>query len=772
MTFRQHEAAEMTSSGPGSRRLRFDLPGSRWDDGPNFGTAADWRPAPVSSAAVAEPDTGLSQAIRRTRDYLLAEQHENGYWVGELEGDTILESEYILLMAYLGRESSDTARRAAEYMLTQQLPDGGWAIYPGGPLEISASVKAYFALKVTGHSPDAESMLRARDAILAAGGAEGVNSFTRFYLALLGVIGYHQCPAVPPELMLIPRWLPFNIYEKSARSRTILIPLSIMWAYRPVRQVPEEWKIAELFVDSPEELPVCMPPCEALDPLRKRRWINWRAVFTKIDRGLKLLDRLRVRPLRGVAVRKAERWMHERFENSDGLGAIFPPIIWSIVALRCLGHGDDSPVFQQQMDELHKLCVDDGKTVKLQPCTSPVWDTAIAAIATREAGVAAEHPSLRRAVDWLLSKEVREKHDWAVRNVGHEAGGWFFEFDNEFYPDVDDTCMVVMALKRCLPAPRIANLNADFLLGDWSPHAEDRDAVAVVSGRIDTEAGGRRSDVGGRRSEIGDQNSPPLTPHHSPLTTYHLNFDALRPQLTAIWRGARWILAMQNRDGGWGAFDRDNDREVFTQVPFADHNAMIDPSSADLTARMLEMFADLNVTAELPSARRALDYVWKAQEPDGSWYGRWGVNYIYGTWQALVGLAAIGIPLDDERIRQAAEWLKSVQQANGGWGESPRSYDQPELKGRGPTTASQTAWAIMGLMAAGETPSDAVRSGVQYLLNTQKSDGTWDEPWFTGTGFARVFYLKYHLYRIYFPLMALARYARQSQAAAGKSSTG
>jgi len=765
----------MTSGAPRSRWLRFDSPDSLWDSSgvESRETRVESRRMPgqhVHIPGISENPwdvvrSRLDPAIARTRDWLLDEQHPDGYWVGELEGDTILESEYILLMAYLGRESSETVKGAANYLLEQQLPEGGWAIYPGGPLEISASVKAYFALKITGHSADAEPMRRAREAIRAAGGAEGVNSFTRFYLALLGVIGYHQCPAVPPELMLVPRWLPFNIYEMSAWSRTILIPLSIMWAYRPVRDVPDEWKIGELFLDAPETLPVCMPPCEALDPLRKRRWINWRSAFTALDRGLKLLDRLRIRPLRGIAIRRAERWMLDRFEHSDGLGAIFPPIIWSIVALRCLGHGDDSPVFQQQLGELHKLCIREGDCVRLQPCTSPVWDTAIATIALREAGVAAEHPALRRSVAWLLSKEVRRKHDWAVRNVGHEAGGWFFEFNNEFYPDVDDTCMVVMALRRCLPAGRIADLNADFLLGDWSPHWEDRTAAAVVSGRIETDGVGCpefNSPLNSSsllQSTGGKLNSEYAAPtHRRPSTLDH--FNAMRPQLTAIWRGARWILAMQNRDGGWGAFDRDNDRELYTQVPFADHNAMVDPSSADLAARMLEMFADLGVTAEHPAVRRALDYVWQTQEPDGSWYGRWGVNYLYGTWQALVGLTEIGVPTDDARIRRAADWLKSVQQANGGWGESPRSYDQPELKGRGPTTASQTAWAIMGLLAAGETRCEAVHNGVQYLLHTQKADGTWDEPWFTGTGFARVFYLKYHLYRIYFPLMALGRYAR------------
>ncbi|MFQ5735183.1 MAG: prenyltransferase/squalene oxidase repeat-containing protein, partial [Planctomycetaceae bacterium] len=516
----------------------------------------------------------------------------------------------------------------------------------------------------------------------------------------------------------------------------ILVPLSIMWAYRPVREVPDELKVSELFLTSPADLPVCMPPADALDALSRNRWVNWRRVFTGIDRAIKLIDTLRIRPFRRMAVNRASRWMLERLADSDGLGAIFPPIIWSVVALRCLGYEEESPEVRGQLGELEKLCIREGDSVRLQPCKSPVWDTAIASIALREAGVDAGHPSLRKSVEWLLSKEVRRKGDWTADNVGHKAGGWFFEFENAFYPDVDDTCMVVMALRRCLPEAGTADLNADFLLGDWSTHPADRDASTVLAGRTSADS------------------------ESSAFGLAALLVNQLTPQLNAIWRGARWLLAMQNRDGGWGAFDRDNNRELFTQVPFADHNAMIDPSSADLTGRMLEMFADLNVSADFPPVRKALNYVWNTREPDHTWYGRWGVNYLYGTWQTLVGLGAIGIPACDERIRQAAKWLKSVQQENGGWGESPKSYDEPRRKGRGPATASQTAWALMGLMAADETDSESVRRGIDYLVGTQKEDGTWDEPWFTGTGFPKVFYLKYHLYRIYFPLMALGRYAR------------
>jgi squalene-hopene/tetraprenyl-beta-curcumene cyclase len=724
--FPARKDANMDAGRSGSRRLRFDLADSLTSGGPNFDLEALGQP----TLAV---DERLQAAIERTRSCLLGWQHQDGHWVGELEGDTILESEYVLLLAYLGREKSDVARKAAAYILAQQLPEGGWAIYPGGPLEISASVKAYFALKLTGLSPQSADMVRAREAILAAGGAEKINSFTRYYLALLGVISYRQCPAVPPELMLLPTWMPFNIYEMSAWSRTIIVPLSILWAYKPFRKLPGHEGIDELFRGRPQDLPVTMPKSEQLDGLSRRTWVDWQAVFCGIDRVLKFVDRWKLNPLRNLAVRRAARWMQERLERSDGLGAIFPPIIWSVVALKCLGHGDDSPAVQTALHELDRLMIEEQGAIRLQPCKSPVWDTAISMLALREAGLSADAPAIRNAVRWLLSKEVRTAGDWTVLNPGHEPAGWSFEYNNEFYPDVDDTSMVLMALCRSLPSIGDRNWRADFLLGNWSPHPSDKDAAAIVSAR-----GESTRDV-------------------------FLQVEAAAPQLNAIWRGTRWILAMQGRDGGWGAFDPNNNRELFTRVPFADHNAMIDPSTVDLTGRMLELFGDLNIAKEHPAVHRAIEYVWQGREADHCWYGRWGVNYIYGTWQALVGLAAVGVPPGDARMRLAARWLKSRQQADGGWGETPRSYDDPSLRGVGPTTASQTAWALMGLMAAGEGESEEVRRGVEYLLETQNEDGTWDEPWFTGTGFPRVFFLKYHLYRIYFPLMALARHARQAR---------
>lgn len=708
----------------GHRRIRFDGPHAAGE------AAGDDDTLPALTEFPAGVSARLLAAIERTRDWLLEQQAPEGYWVGELEGDSILESEYVLLLAFLGQGQSETARRCGNYILQQQLSTGGWAIFPGGPLDVSASVKAYWALKITGHSPDGEPMARAREAIRAAGGAEEVNSFTRYYLALLGAISYDQCPAVPPEIILLPTWCPFNIHEMSAWSRTILIPLSLLWAFRPQHRLPTEHGIRELFLKTPEQLPVSMGPRTVVDALKRKTWIDWDQLFRRVDLWIKRLERWRLMPLRRRAIRKAASWMLTRFDESDGLGAIFPPIIWSVVALKCLGYADDAPEVLAALRELERLSIREGEAIRLQPCKSPVWDTAIAAIALRDAGVAADSPILKRAMDWLLAKEVRRPGDWTVRSRNKSPGGWFFEFNNAFYPDVDDTAMVLIALARCLPEDDAARPQIDFAIGG----ARRFDVTAVVAERdVSTEAAIRE-------------------------------VEGLGPLLAAISRGAQWIVGMQNRDGGWGAFDCDNTREVFTRVPFADHNAMIDPSTADLTARVLEMFGHLGMTPEHPIARRAIDFLWQEQEKDYCWFGRWGVNYIYGTWQTLVGLAAIGVAPSDARIRRAVAWLKMHQYDSGGWGESPRSYEEPRTRGQGTPTPSQTAWAILGLCAAGESQSAAVEAGVQYLLDTQKDDGTWDEDEWTGTGFPKVFYLRYHLYRVSFPLMALARVARSRSA--------
>ncbi len=691
-------------------------------------------------------DSPLGQTISATVDYFLSHQNESGYWVGELEGDTILESEYILLLTYLREEQTPEVQAAARYILEKQEAHGGWALYPGGPLEISASVKAYWALKIAGYDPQAEFMQRAKAAILKAGGAEQVNSFTRYYLALLGIISYRQCPAVPPELILLPRWSGVTIYEMSSWSRTILVPLSLLWAYKPQRTLPEEWHINELFTYSPRKLSVCNNITGKVDDLSYKTRVPWTWMFRQLDRMYKMLESVGEPPYRKRGIRLASAWMLDRFRNSDGLGAIFPPIVWSLVVLKCLGFEETSKEFRQTRQHLDNLILRgesqqaDGstaETIRLQPCHSPVWDTAIATLALNETEDPACQEAIRKSTEWLRSKEVRCPGDWSFKHPGLEPGGWYFEFNNEFYPDIDDTIMVMMALAKTLPQDLHANWMAEFVPS--SEQAEESHLSTIVSGKANAWQGAM-ADV-----------------------------TRLQPVLESLRRGVQWTLAMQCKNGGWGAFDSDNDKEILTRVPFADHNAMIDPPTADITARVLESLSALGIDRRHPAVQRALEFIWKHQEEDGSWHGRWGVNYLYGTWQVLVGLACIGIEKDDPRIRHAVRWLKSVQQNNGGWGETAETYADPQLKGTGTPTASQTAWALLGLMAAGEVNSDAVQRGIQFLMSTQKADGTWYEPEFTGTGFPRVFYLKYHLYPVYFPLMALARYRRLQQA--GSAST-
>jgi squalene-hopene/tetraprenyl-beta-curcumene cyclase len=627
-----------------------------------------------TSAELTPDASALALGLDRARAWLIENQHDDGHWVAELEGDTILESEYVLLMAYLGRENEATSVRLCKYLYEQRRPEGGWAIYPGGPFDLSASVKAYFALKLVGLSTNDEAMTLARRLIHEAGGAQNCNSFTRYYLAVLGQISYDECPSVPPELVMIPKRLGFSLSAMSAWTRTILVPLSILSAYKPVRALGEDRGIHELFRD---DLP--------RTAWKAKRGPCWENFFLSFDRLLKFVDRHSPRSLRKPGIKAAHRWMLEHFADSDGLGAIFPPMIYTVIALGCLGYDEESELMRWALGQLDSLILDDESGMRVQPCVSPVWDTAIAMIALADAGLPDYHPALREGARWLLDREVRSPGDWSARRRKLEPTGWHFQYQNGHYPDIDDTAMVLLALGR-------SSLSAE------------RDAQAATE------------------------------------------------------RAVAWLLALQNRDGGWAAFDVDIDNQILTKVPFADHNAMLDPSCADITARVLELLGGLGYRADHPAVVRALNYLWATQEPEGCWYGRWGVNYIYGTWQVLLGLRAIDFPLDDARVRRAAGWLESVQLACGGWGESCASYEEPTLKGRGEPTASQTAWAILGLIAAGRAASPEVERGVNYLLETQNRDGTWDETEFTGTGFPRVFYLKYHYYRISFPLMAMARY--------------
>jgi squalene-hopene/tetraprenyl-beta-curcumene cyclase len=621
-------------------------------------------------------ESDVRYAIKAAQNYMLQIQHRDGHWCGELEGDTILESEYVLTMHFIGRADSDRIAKAANYVRQKALPGGGWAIYEGGPAEVSASAKAYFVLKLAGDSPDAPHMKRAREVILSLGGLDATNSFTRIYLAIFGQYPWERCPAVPPEIMLLPRSVPINLYEMSSWTRGIVVPLAVIWASKPYCPVPERACVRELMLENPPNI-------------NARRGF-WKTFFNTTDATLKLVERRGWSPSREKALKACEQWMIDHFEKSDGIGAIFPPIINSIIALRCLGYGNDHPLTASQIAELERLEIEEGDTLRIAPCFSPVWDTALALNALVESGLPADHPQLLKAAEWILDKEVKEVGDWKVKNPEGRPGGWYFEYANEFYPDVDDTFQVLTSLSRV----RFPDERAEH-----------------------------------RKRE-------------------------------AMYRALRWTLTMQNKDGGWGSFDKDCDEQFLTQIPFADHNAMIDPSSSDITGRGLETFASLGFKRDHPVVQKALAFIAKEQERDGTWFGRWGVNYIYGTWLALHGLKSIGEDMWEPQYQGAGCWLRSIQNADGGWGESPRTYDDPSSKGEGPSTPSQTAWALMGLMATGDD-SDGLHRGVEYLLKRQREDGSWKDDFWTGTGFPSVFYLRYHLYAVYFPLLALGMYARR-----------
>ncbi len=643
---------------------------------------ASTRVSPDIAPGVSSVNSRLREEVLETLDagrrHLFSIQDPGGYWVGELEGDTILESEYILLSHFMGCLDADRLRQLSNYIRKVQRPEGGWSIYPGGPVEISSSVKAYLALKMAGLSVDHPEMVRARQAILKAGGVTACNTFTRIYLSIFGLYDWSGCPVVPPELILLPNWFYFNLYEISSWSRTIVVPLSILCALRPHCPVPVD--IDELFVGGRHGKHLRLQKTPQL--------FTWRNFFLNIDRCLHFFEERGILPWRKKAMAASEKWMLEHFKDTGGLGAIFPPIVNALMAMRCLGYPDDHPEVLGQWKEIEAFEIVSGDTMRVQPCISPVWDTALCAMSLQAAGVSPDDANMVRAGEWLLDKRIRKKGDWAVKRPNAPIAAWYFEFANEFYPDIDDTAAVLLALH----GTRLPN-----------------DAF--------------KQDICGQAIE--------------------------------------WTFAMQGRDGGWASFDVDNDRTVFTQIPFADHNAMIDPSTSDITGRVLEMLSRYGYDRRDPRVKRAVDFLRREQEPDGAWFGRWGVNYIYGTWQVLKGLTCIGEDVRSEYIQRGAAWLRSVQNADGGWGESCRSYDDPSLRGQGPSTPSQTAWALMGLITTGDVSSPEVLRGVEYLCRTQNPDGSWNEEWYTGTGFPKVFYLGYHLYRQYFPMFALGMYARQ-----------
>jgi len=621
----------------------------------------------------------IESAIGASQRHLFALQHEEGYWCGELEADTTLVSDYVFMHTLLGTRDDERFAKCERQILRYQNEDGGWPIYSGGPSNISAAVKAYLALKICGHTADSEPLTRARACIMRLGGVTAVNTFTKIYLCALGQYDYDAVPAIPPEIVLFPHWFWFNIYEISSWSRAILIPLSICYAKKPFKKIPVEQGIDELFPHGRHRSELRLPWA--------RKLISWRNFFLLLDRSVHLFEQVHVRPLRWLALKRAEKWMLERLEMSDGLGAIYPAILNSIIALRCLGYSMDDPQFIRAVDEFEKLGIEEEDTFRMQPCLSPVWDTAYALFALGESGVDRREPRVVKSAEWMLKKQVRSKGDWSVHNPKTTPGGWYFEYNNEFYPDVDDSAQVILALN----------------------HAATSDQ---------------------------------------------------RFQAESVRRAVDWILAMQCRNGGWASFDRDNNRMIFQAIPFADHNAMLDPATVDITGRVLECLATQGFSLKDKPVQRAIEFIRREQEPDGSWFGRWGVNYVYGTMCVLRGLEAMGFDQNDPMVQQAAEWLRMVQNADGGWGETVGSYDDPNLRGSGESTASQTAWALGGLLAAGDRRSESLANGIKYLLDTQRADGSWYEVPYTGTGFPRVFYLKYTMYYQYFPLLALTKYAK------------
>ena len=615
----------------------------------------------------ATAETAVPATLDRAVDHLLSLQSPEGWWKGELETNVTMDAEDLLLRQFLGIRTEEQTQMSARWIRSKQREDGTWGNFWGAPADLSTTVESYAALKLTGDAPSAEHMTRARKYILDAGGLERTRVFTKIWFSLFGLWSWDDVPVMPPELMLLPPSVPLNIYDFACWARQTVAALTVVSAFKPIR--PVRFTL--------DELRTGVQP-DPFEPLP-----SWPGAFQRLDRLLHVYERRPSAALRRAALRKAERFIIDRQEADGSWGGIQPPWVYSLMALNLLGYPVEHPVIQKGLEGLDKFTIVEDGTRRLEACQSPVWDTALALVGLGDAGLPTDHPAVERGARWLLDEEVRHRGDWAVRRPELEPGGWAFEFQNDWYPDIDDSAEVIMALRR-------ASL----------PGLED-----------------------------------------------------------AVSRGVAWTIGMESRAGGWGAFDADNVQELIRKLPFCDFGEVIDPPSADVTAHVIEMLAGEGLTGH-PAARRGIEWLLREQEEDGSWFGRWGCNYVYGTGAVVPALVVAGIPVEHKSIRRAVRWLEQVQNADGGWGEDMRSYDDPEgWSGRGESTASQTAWALLALHAAGEREGAAER-GLRWLGETQLESGTWDEPWYTGTGFPGDFYINYHLYRLVFPITALARYAQ------------
>jgi len=619
----------------------------------------------------------IEKAIRNTTHLFLETQYEEGYWWAELESNVSITSEYIMLYYLLGRSNPEKERRMVRYLLHQQRSDGSWGLYYGDDGNLSTTIEAYFALKLAGEDPRSHPLQKAKEYILNRGGIEASRVFTKIWLALFGQYDWDKVPSMPVELVLLPTHLHFNIYEFSSWARATVVPLSIVLNIRPKFDLPPDRSIPELYVAAGRAAP------------QKRFASYTHKLFFLCDRLAKYVERNPLHSLRNRAIRAAETWILEHQEESGDWGGIQPPMIYCTLALHYLGYPLDHPAIVKGLSAIEDFCIEDEHGSRMQSCVSPVWDTALNALALLEAGLPPDNPALKRAASWLVSQQIMTGGDWQVKNCC-TPGGWAFEFVNTQYPDVDDSAVVLTTLHR------------------------------LSSAQTNGMEGAKQ-------------------------------------------KGMDWVLSMQSNAGGWAAFDRNNNMVILNRIPFADHGAMVDYPTADVTGRVLEAMGYLGFDKSHPRAVKGIQFLRELQEPDGCWWGRWGVNYIYGTWGVLRGLISIGEDPKAPWIQAPVKWLKEHQNDDGGWGETCESYANPKLRGQGPSTPSQTAWALMALLVAGEEDSPEVHHGIQYLLNTQKPDGTWEELHFTGTGFPEHFFIRYHNYRNCFPLMALGQYLSKSE---------
>jgi len=692
-------------------------------------------------------------ALQRACERLLSLQDGAGWWQGELQTNVTMDAEDMLLREFLGVRLSDETERSAAWIRSQQREDGTWANFNDGPGELSTTIEAYWALRLAGDPVQAEHMRRAAAFVRAQGGIERARVFTHVWLALFGLWSWEEVPALPPEIVLLGRRVPLNVYDFACWARQTIVALSVVKAHRPVR--PLGFGLAELTTASGGGVPDQRSRGSSIGGVRPspRRAVGRHGrLLAGLDRVLRAYERRPiVGPLRRLALGRAERWIVRRQEPDGSWGGIQPPWVYSLIALHLCGYSLEHPVMRRGLEGLNRFMIEDeddaraigappGRSRRLEACQSPVWDTALAMIALTDAGVAPDDPAMLCAAGWLLGEEVAQSGDWAVARPGLAPGGWAFEFANLNYPDVDDTAEVVLALGRVANAAS-ATANGGSPAGDGASATANGGSTAAGAGSV--ASGGGSPDAG------------------------------LRPRIeAAIGRAQRWVRGMQSSGGGWGAFDADNTRSLVRELPFLDFGEVIDEPSADVTAHAVEMLAALDLL-DTPAARKGVRWLIEAQKPDGSWFGRWGVNHIYGTGAAVPALIAAGVAPAEECIRRAVDWLARHQNEDGGWGEDPRSYDDPAWIGRGESTASQTAWALLALHAAGRSEigrldSLALWRGVDWLVRTQRADGSWDEPQYTGTGFPSDYYINYHLYRLVFPITALGRCLRSVAAPAAR----